>query len=44
MLGFAWLRLVLLGFDRALVLLFFYLFCLCIKKINSEEKVGRDVA
>ena len=43
MLGFAWLRLVLLGFDCALVLLFF-LFCLCIEKINSEEKVGRDVA
>ena len=43
MLGCAWLRLGLLGFDRALVLLFFFI-CLCIKIINSEEKVSRDVA
>ena len=43
MLGFARLRLGLLGFDRALVAVF-VLFCLCIEKINSEEKVGRDVA
>ena len=43
MLGFAWLRLGLLGFDRALVLLFVW-FCLNIEKFNSVEKVGRDVA